>query len=153
MEQDRFFAVFCNGEYTFAKSFEILPKNPKTVMYIHAHFDHEHITQGGTCIPWYRFEIIDSNGQPKNYKVGDFEVIHIHPDNGLYNFFGRRIDILDNRLGTIHHYMMTQGSYETIVQDFYHELTEVMMQLHRSGSWLAFNRINELETENARLRK
>lgn len=153
MGQDRFFAIFSNGEYTSVHSLESLPKNDHVVMYIHGHFNHEHITQGGTCISWYQFEIIDKIGQAQNYKLGNFEVIKIHPDNGLFRFLGRQIDILDNRLGTIHHYLMSRGTADTIIREFYHELIDFMQQLNTAGSWQAFREISDLKAENEQLKR
>lgn len=141
--KDKYYAIFENGKASYADTWEDTPKISSVKMYLHGHFHHQHITKGGTAITWYRYEILDENGEHLNFRVEDFEVINIHPDNGQFRFFGRSIDILNTRLGTVHNYLMTYDSYEPIVESFYKELMHILTTLNTLGSWQAYEFIKK----------
>ncbi len=155
MERDKFFAIFCNGQCSYADEWEDLCKNDQVKLYLHGHFHHSHTTNGGTFIPWYRFEILDELGNHSTYRIGDFEVIQIYPDVGIYAFQSRKIDILDTRLGSKHDYYMRKGkgdNYVALIQPFYEELNEILTTLNELGSWKAYEQSIKLQEKDKEIK-
>ena len=154
-EKNHYVVVLKSATTSKYKSLEEIQRIDKKVIecVFYAIFDN---TFKGTSniTDWYRYELIDSDGAPSSYKVGNFEIKHIDTDSGCTNFFGRRLSIFNHK---------NQQYYSYISETFllclfmYEEIIPLFNKLNENSEnaddiLKHFKSYSKLEEENCKLR-
>jgi hypothetical protein len=148
---DLYFAVYENGKSTYSPTWEQLSKSGNIVMYIKKIY-HNYNT-GMNNYPKAEYIILNSDGQPENYKIGSFEVVKIHKEPDLVKSDDKRVDILDYNTNELNNYTFEKGDSWWSVESFYIEFTLFMKNLHELGSWRAYEQSLELERKNREIER
>ena len=126
-EKDFFAVVLRTGgfiKYESIKEFKKIPCN-SVECYLKAEFDRT-FTGPVNITDWYRFSVIDIDGNPARYQIGDFEVVDIGVDNGMTNFFGRDI-VIHNMKNDDCYTWYSHDYYTTFITD---EIRPLLIQLN-----------------------
>ena len=96
-----------NGESVQNKHFSMLPQTPEIKYYMRSFLPEQpYVTSTGNSHYYYRFEFIDSAGNPYKLRIGKFEINYIDFDYGTWEFKSRKVIIQDICSGEYHSYIM-----------------------------------------------
>lgn len=134
-----FYAVSKDGLLYQSENISGLPKSNSILCYLRRGDKYTYNT-GQNTYYWYRYEFIDVNENPVNFKVGTCEVVFIEHDDG--------ISYLRRRAFTIRDQYSREGKFiiHGIPGDFgYHYLEDIaktlvpfMLKLSSYGGWDAY---------------
>lgn len=131
-----FFAISKDGQLYQSGELNELPKSDSILCYLKRSDKYEHNT-GQNIYTWYRYEFVDINGNPVNFKIGTCEVVYVEKDDGISYLRGRAFTIRDqySREGkfVIHaHY----GNYDyPYLESIATKLVPFMLELSSYGGW------------------
>ncbi len=130
-EKDFFAVVLKTGgfiKYESIKEFRKIPFK-SVACYLKAEYDRT-FTGPVNITNWYRFSIVDIDGNPDRYQIGDFEVVDIGVDDGMTNFFGRDI-VIHNMKNDECYTWRSHDYYQTFIID---EIRPLLIQLNNCQS-------------------
>lgn len=133
---DMYIAISKDGLIYKDTELEKLPKSNTILCYLKRSDKYEHKTEQNIYI-WYRYEFVDINGNPVNFKIGTCEVVYIEKDDGISYLRGRAFTIRDqySREGKFviqAHY----GEYDNpYLESIATKLVPFMLELSSYGGW------------------
>lgn len=134
-----FFAISKDGLLYQSEKLIELPKSDSILCYLKRTDKYEHDT-GQNIYTWYRYEFIDVNENPVNFKIGTCEVVYVEKDDGISYLRGRAFTIRDqySREGKFvmqAHY----GEYDyPYLECIATKLVPFMLELSSYGGWDAY---------------
>ena len=139
MIDDMYIAISKDGLIYQDTDLEKLPKSDTILCYMKRSDKYEHNT-GQNIYTWYRYEFIDVNDNPVNFKIGTCEVVYVEKDDGISYLRGRAFTIRDqySREGKyIIHGQPGDFGYHYL-EDIAKKLVPFMLELSSYGGWDAY---------------
>jgi hypothetical protein len=130
--KDLYIGIMENGEVIKKEKLSDITQIPRVEFFLIAHYDNTYEGKSNKT-HWYRYEIIDQEGNSLPLRKGGFEVNYIDTDHGYSNFYGRKILIYDNRKDKIYTYKSNTKGPRFLKED----LIPLLEELDRYGSWEA----------------
>ena len=134
-----FYAISKDGLLYQSEKLNGLPKSDSILCYLRSSGKFTHDT-GQNIYTWYRYEFIDMNENPVNFKIGTCEVVYVEKDDGISYLRGRAFTIRDqySREGKyIIHGQPGDFGYHYL-EDIAKKLVPFMLELSSYGGWDAY---------------
>lgn len=142
-----YYALFKNGTKVEKRTFE----EAKIIPYAEYIIRSTNQAPDGAKYLYFKHEILDNNGIPKNLKIGNFEIIDIGEDVISYNYYFKELTFFDTK-NSIPFRKRIEGNF---IEVFYSEVISFMEHLNSLGSYEAYQnslKIEELNKEIANLK-
>lgn len=89
-----FYAISKDGNVYQDTDLQKLRKSNTILCYLKRSDEYKHKTEQN-IYTWYRYEFVDINGNPVNFKIGTCEVVYVEKDDGISYLRGRAFTIRD----------------------------------------------------------
>lgn len=129
--KDFYVAVLKSGQHTRYGTFDLLGRVPKALVECYLKAEYRSTYKGPVNITdWYQYFFIDAENNVIPYRIGEWEVSYIGPDNGCTNFFGRDMT-LHNRKNDRYYPYKSKVDYVNFVMD---EINPLLNKLNGCNS-------------------
>ena len=137
-----YYSISKEGLINSSQKLSDLPKGETTICYLKRVADskEEYKTQNGYIYDWYRYEFVNSLGEPTSFMIGNCKVSFIEHDNGSYYLRHRRLTISD-QYGREGMFGMVgeKGNFNhPYLEKFATSLVPFMLKLSSFGGWDAY---------------
>lgn len=142
-----YYALFSNGTSVEKRTFE----EAKLIPYVEYIIRSTNQAPEGAKYLFFKHEILDNNGNPKNLKIGNFEIIDIGEDVISYNYYFKELTFFDIK-NSIPFKKRIEGNFISV---FYSSVIPFMEHLNSLGTYEAYKnslKIEELNKEIASLK-
>lgn len=131
-----YFAISKDGLVYQSGNLNELRKSDSILCYLKSTDKYEYNT-GQNIYTWYRYEFVDVNGNPVNFKIGTCEVVHVEKDDGISYLRGRAFTIRDQYSREGKFVMQAQyGEYDYPYLEYIAtKLVPFMLELSSYGGW------------------